>query len=40
MTAAIPAPRLAGIVERLHISTTADRAVSSFAAADLAENFA
>jgi hypothetical protein len=39
MTAAIPAARLAEIVEKLHASVAADHAVSAFAAADMAANF-
>jgi uncharacterized protein (DUF169 family) len=40
LTAAIPVPQLAAIIERLHTCTAADRAVSEFAAADMAEHFA
>jgi uncharacterized protein (DUF169 family) len=40
LTCAIPARDLESIVERLEVSTAADRAVSEFAAADLAQNFA
>jgi uncharacterized protein (DUF169 family) len=39
MTCAIPARELEAIVERLEASTAADRAVSAFAAADMAHNF-
>jgi uncharacterized protein (DUF169 family) len=40
LTCAIPARDLDAIIERLEASTAADRAVSEFAAADLARNFA
>ena len=40
LTCALPGRDLASIVERLDKSTAADRAVSAFAAADMAENFA
>ncbi|HEX7824593.1 MAG TPA: DUF169 domain-containing protein, partial [Mycobacterium sp.] len=40
MTCAIPARDLESVVERLEASTAADRAVSEFAAADMAQNFA
>ncbi|HEX7823559.1 MAG TPA: DUF169 domain-containing protein [Mycobacterium sp.] len=40
MTCAIPARELASVLERLEASTAADRAVSEFAAADIAQNFA
>jgi uncharacterized protein (DUF169 family) len=40
LTCAIPGRDLASVLERLGASTAADRAVSAFAAADLASNFA
>lgn len=40
LTCAIPARELVSIIERLEVSTTADRTVSEFAAADMARNFA
>lgn len=40
LTCALPGRDLASIIERLQESTAADRAVSAFAAADMAENFA
>jgi uncharacterized protein (DUF169 family) len=39
LTCAIPARDLESIIERLEASTAADRAVSEFAAADMARNF-
>lgn len=39
LTCALPAGDLASLVERLQTSTAADRAVSEFAAADIAHNF-
>jgi uncharacterized protein (DUF169 family) len=39
LTCAIPARDLESIIERLEVSTAADRAVSEFAAADMARNF-
>jgi hypothetical protein len=39
LTCAIPARDLDLIIERLEASTAADRAVSEFAAADIAQNF-
>lgn len=39
LTCAIPARDLEPIIERLEASTAADRAVSEFAAADMAQNF-
>lgn len=39
LTCAIPTAQLASIIERLEVSTAADRAVSEFAAADIALNF-
>jgi uncharacterized protein (DUF169 family) len=40
LTCAIPARDLKSIIDRLEASTAADRAVSEFAAADIARNFA
>ena len=40
MTCAIPARELPSLIERLEASTAADRAVSTFAAADMDRNFA
>ena len=40
LTCALPGRDLASIIERLEESTAADRAVSAFAAADMAQNFA
>jgi uncharacterized protein (DUF169 family) len=40
LTCAIPASELESIIERLDASTASDRAVSQFAAADMALNFA
>ena len=40
LTCALPGSDLASIIERLDASTAADQAVSAFAAADMAENFA
>ena len=40
LTCAIPARDLESIIERLEVSTASDRAVSEFAAADMARNFA
>jgi uncharacterized protein (DUF169 family) len=39
LTCAIPARDLESLIERLEASTAADRAVSEFAAADMAQNF-
>lgn len=39
LTCAVPAGDLASLVERLEVSTAADRAVSEFAATDIARNF-
>jgi hypothetical protein len=39
LTCAIPARELESLIERLEASTAADRAVSEFAAADMARNF-
>lgn len=39
LTCALPVGELASIIERLEASTAADRAVSEFAAADMASNF-
>jgi uncharacterized protein (DUF169 family) len=39
LTCAIPARELESIIDRLEASTAADRAVSEFAAADMARNF-
>jgi uncharacterized protein (DUF169 family) len=39
MTCAIPAHELESVLDRLEASTAADRAVSEFAAADMAQNF-
>jgi uncharacterized protein (DUF169 family) len=39
LTLAIPARELESLIERLEASTAADRAVSEFAAADMARNF-
>lgn len=40
LTCAIPGSQLDGLIERLDRATAADRAVSEFAAADMAQNFA
>jgi len=40
LTCALPAHELESIIERLEASTTSDRVVSEFAAADMANNFA
>jgi hypothetical protein len=40
LTCAFPARDLESIIDRLEASTAADRAVSEFAAADMASNFA
>ena len=39
LTCAIPGRDLESIIQRLEVSTAADRAVSEFAAADMARNF-
>lgn len=39
MTCAIPGRELEAVIERLEVSTAADRAVSEFAAVDMAQNF-
>jgi uncharacterized protein (DUF169 family) len=39
LTCAIPARDLESVISRLEASTAADRAVSEFAAADMAHNF-
>jgi uncharacterized protein (DUF169 family) len=40
LTCAIPGPDLPSLIQKLEVSTAADRAVSEFASADIARNFA